>query len=149
METAAAIASERAKPRLTGAALSWAALLLLVVIWGSTFAGIRVGVETITPGWLVAGRLTSGALFLGAWILGARLLRPQARAADAIKVTWRAIGWFALTAPLCMYWLLNSVSGIPPLEEHMVRTRGEAYRAYQRRTKAFFPFLQDKVRDER
>ncbi len=59
------------------------------------------------------------------------------------------IGWFALTAPLCMYWLLNSVSGIPPLEEHMVRTRGEAYRAYQRRTKAFFPFLQDKVRDER
>ena len=96
METAAAIASERAKPRLTGAALSWAALLLLVVIWGSTFAGIRVGVETITPGWLVAGRLTSGALFLGAWILGARLLRPQARAVDAIKVTWRAIGWFAL-----------------------------------------------------
>ena len=96
METAAAIASERAKPRLTGAALSWAALLLLVVIWGATFAGIRVGVETITPGWLVAGRLTSGALFLGAWILGARLLRPQARAVDAIKVTWQAIGWFAL-----------------------------------------------------
>ncbi len=96
METAAAIASERAKPRLTGAALSWAALLLLVVIWGSTFAGIRVGVETISPGWLVAGRLGCGTLFLGVWILGSRLLRPQARAEDAPKLSWRAIGWFAL-----------------------------------------------------
>jgi steroid 5-alpha reductase family enzyme len=48
-------------------------------------------------------------------------------------------GWFALLAPLCMYWLLTSVSGIPPLEEHMERTRGAAYRAYQNRTNAFFP----------
>jgi drug/metabolite transporter (DMT)-like permease len=95
VETATTLASERAKPRLTGAALSWAALLLLVVIWGSTFAGIRVGVETITPGWLVAGRLTSGTLFLGAWILGSRLLRPQARGADTPRLSWRAIGWFA------------------------------------------------------
>ncbi|MEQ1781893.1 MAG: DMT family transporter [Hyphomonadaceae bacterium] len=96
METAAAIASERAKPRLTGAPLSWAALMLLVVIWGSTFAGIRVGVETITPGWLVAGRLGCGTLFLGVWILGSRLLRPRARADNAPKLSWRAMGWFAL-----------------------------------------------------
>ena len=96
METAAAIASERAKPRLTGTALSWAALMLLVVIWGSTFAGIRVGVETISPGWLVAGRLGCGTVFLGVWILGSRLLRPRARAADAPKISWRAMGWFAL-----------------------------------------------------
>jgi steroid 5-alpha reductase family enzyme len=38
-----------------------------------------------------------------------------------------------------MYWLLAHVSGIPPLEEHMVATRGAAYRAYQSRTSAFFP----------
>ena len=49
-------------------------------------------------------------------------------------------GWFALLAPLCMYWLLTSVSGIPPLEQHMERTRGEAYRVYKNRTNAFFPF---------
>ena len=48
-------------------------------------------------------------------------------------------GWFALLGPLCMYWLLVHVSGIPPLEEHMLERRGEAYRAYQRRTRAFFP----------
>jgi steroid 5-alpha reductase family enzyme len=48
-------------------------------------------------------------------------------------------GWLALTAPVCMYWLLVYVSGIPPLEEHMLRSRGAAYKAYQRRTSAFFP----------
>jgi steroid 5-alpha reductase family enzyme len=49
-------------------------------------------------------------------------------------------GWLALLAPACMYWLLVHVSGIPPLEAHMLRSRGEAFRAYQQRTRAFFPF---------
>ncbi len=48
-------------------------------------------------------------------------------------------GFAALLAPACMYWLLVYVSGIPPLEEHMLRTRGEKFRAYQHRTNAFFP----------
>jgi steroid 5-alpha reductase family enzyme len=48
-------------------------------------------------------------------------------------------GYLAVLAPACMYWLLVYVSGIPPLEEHMLRSRGEAFRAYQRRTSAFFP----------
>ena len=50
-------------------------------------------------------------------------------------------GWIALSAPVCMYWLLAHVSGVPPLEEHMLATRGDAYRAYQARTSAFFPML--------
>jgi steroid 5-alpha reductase family enzyme len=49
------------------------------------------------------------------------------------------LGWLALAAPACMYWVLVHVSGIPPLEAHMLRTRGEAFRAYQSRTRAFFP----------
>jgi steroid 5-alpha reductase family enzyme len=49
-------------------------------------------------------------------------------------------GFIALLAPACMYWLLVWVSGIPPLEEHMLRTRGDAFRAYQARTSAFFPW---------
>lgn len=48
-------------------------------------------------------------------------------------------GWIAVTGPICMYVLLVHVSGIPPLEAHMLRSRGEAYRAYQARTSAFFP----------
>jgi steroid 5-alpha reductase family enzyme len=49
-------------------------------------------------------------------------------------------GWLALAAPACMYWVLVYVSGIPPLEHHMLRSRGDAFRRYQRRTRAFFPF---------
>jgi steroid 5-alpha reductase family enzyme len=54
-------------------------------------------------------------------------------------------GWLAVSGPLCMYWLLRFVSGVPPLEEHMVRRYGNAYRAYQRRTSAFFPLPQRRV----
>jgi steroid 5-alpha reductase family enzyme len=49
-------------------------------------------------------------------------------------------GWLALFAPACMYWVLVHVSGIPPLESHMLRSRGDAFRAYQRRTRPFLPF---------
>ncbi len=48
-------------------------------------------------------------------------------------------GLAALAAPALMYWLLVRVSGIPPLEEHMLRSRGAAFRAYQRRVNAFWP----------
>jgi steroid 5-alpha reductase family enzyme len=48
-------------------------------------------------------------------------------------------GWIALGAPAYMYWLLLYVSGVPPLETHMLRSRGDAFRAYQARTSVFFP----------
>jgi steroid 5-alpha reductase family enzyme len=50
-----------------------------------------------------------------------------------------AWGWLTIAAPLCMYWLLVHVSGIPPLEAHMLRSRGQAFRDYQSRTSPFFP----------
>jgi len=48
-------------------------------------------------------------------------------------------GWVALAGPACMYWLLVHVSGIPPLEEHMLERRRDEFRRYQARTNAFFP----------
>ena len=45
-----------------------------------------------------------------------------------------------LSGAACMYWLLVRVSGIPPLESHMARSRGAAFRDYQSRTNAFFPW---------
>ena len=48
-------------------------------------------------------------------------------------------GWLALAGPLLMYWLLAHVSGVPPLEAHMLRSRGDAFRDYQRRVNAFWP----------
>jgi steroid 5-alpha reductase family enzyme len=50
-----------------------------------------------------------------------------------------AWGWAALLAPVCMFWILNYVTGIPPLEAQMLRSRGDAYRAYQVHTSKFFP----------
>lgn len=44
-----------------------------------------------------------------------------------------------LIAPISIYWLLVHVSGIPPLERHMLESRGEAFADYQRRVPAFFP----------
>jgi steroid 5-alpha reductase family enzyme len=48
-------------------------------------------------------------------------------------------GWAALLAPAFMYWILVHVTGIPPLEAQMLRSRGDRYRDYQARTSAFFP----------
>lgn len=48
-------------------------------------------------------------------------------------------GWATLLAPMFMYWILVHVTGIPPLEEQMLRSRGARYRDYQSRTSAFFP----------
>jgi len=48
-------------------------------------------------------------------------------------------GLATLLAPLFMYWILVYVTGVPPLEEQMLRSRGERYRDYQSRTSKFFP----------
>ena len=56
--------------------------------------------------------------------------------AISIDYPW---GWATLLAPIFMYWILVHVTGIPPLEEQMLRSRGERYRDYQSRTSMFFP----------
>jgi steroid 5-alpha reductase family enzyme len=48
-------------------------------------------------------------------------------------------GWATLLAPAFMYWILVYVTGIPPLEAQMLRSRGDRYREYQSRTSVFFP----------
>jgi steroid 5-alpha reductase family enzyme len=48
-------------------------------------------------------------------------------------------GWATLLAPAFMYWILVHVTGIPPLEAQMLRSRGARYRHYQSCTSAFFP----------
>ncbi len=48
-------------------------------------------------------------------------------------------GWLAFLAPAWMYYLLVYVSGLPPLEEAMRRSRGRAFDAYCARVSAFWP----------
>ena len=50
-------------------------------------------------------------------------------------------GLLAFAAPALMYYLLVHVSGVPPLEAHMEKSRGHAFAAYKARTPAFFPWL--------
>lgn len=45
-------------------------------------------------------------------------------------------GWLSLLAPACFTLLLVRISGILPLEEHMLAKYGAAYSAYQVRTSA-------------
>ncbi len=105
----------RAAPA-SGAALNWAILLILVVVWGSTFAGIRIAVETIDPLWTVAGRMGSATIFLGFFLALSPLL--SGRGGDApTKVTpkhfgaYGAIGIFFTAAPFALYAIAAQTTG--------------------------------------
>lgn len=48
-------------------------------------------------------------------------------------------GAWALVAPILMYLVLRFGTGVPPLEAHMLRTRGHAFQAYRARVPVFLP----------
>ncbi|GAB4175556.1 MAG: DUF1295 domain-containing protein [Terrimicrobiaceae bacterium] len=48
-------------------------------------------------------------------------------------------GWLGLMSPIIMYYLLTRVTGIPPAEAGSLKSRGDAYREYQKTTSPFFP----------
>lgn len=48
-------------------------------------------------------------------------------------------GWLCLVLPLLMLHFLINVTGIKPTEAQALRSRGEAYRHYQRTVSAFIP----------
>jgi steroid 5-alpha reductase family enzyme len=50
-------------------------------------------------------------------------------------------GWLNIIAPLSMLFFILKVTGIPPTERQAIKSRGEAYRNYQRTTNAFFPWF--------
>ena len=50
-------------------------------------------------------------------------------------------GWISIACPLLMLYFLLRVTGIPLTEEFAVRSKGDAYREYQRATSAFVPWF--------
>ena len=57
-----------------------------------------------------------------------------------VLIGWQApFGWATLFGPAIMLLFLFKVTGIPPTEENALRSRGDAYREYQRTTSVFFP----------
>ena len=62
-------------------ALVWSAILILYVVWGSTYLGIRIAVESIPPFTMASTRfLIAGLVMLAAIALVRRqaLIRPAA-----------------------------------------------------------------------
>ncbi|WED63953.1 photosystem I reaction center subunit XII [Synoicihabitans lomoniglobus] len=50
-----------------------------------------------------------------------------------------AWGWLSVIAPAAILHLLLNVTGVPMAEASSLKSKGDAFRAYQRTTNAFFP----------
>ena len=53
-------------------------------------------------------------------------------------------GWLSMICPAVMLYLLLRITGIPMTEEQSISSRGDAYRAYQRRVSPFVPWFSKK-----
>lgn len=51
------------------------------------------------------------------------------------------MGWVSILSPLLLLITLLYFSGIPPAEEQAIKTKGEAYKHYQKTTSAFVPWF--------
>ncbi|XDD52323.1 DUF1295 domain-containing protein [Leptospira sp. WS92.C1] len=50
-------------------------------------------------------------------------------------------GWIGLISPIVMFILLTKVTGVPLNEVGQLKTKGELYRDYSRKTSVFFPWF--------
>ena len=71
----------------------WLVLVLLVMLWGSAFAALRVSVGTIHPVWVVALRSWVAILVIAA-ASPAMEARGHGRAVDTCDI--KAVGWFMI-----------------------------------------------------
>ncbi len=79
------------------AATDWIILGVLVIIWGSAFAAIRIAIETVGPLWMVVGRLIVASVLLGLILLvcGWARIGPRALVTAAFP---SPPGWAGLKA---------------------------------------------------
>jgi len=54
-------------------------------------------------------------------------------------------GWLAIICPVSIGYLIFKVTGIPMTEDQSVRSKGEAYKEYQRTTSVFVPWFKKKM----
>jgi len=94
-------------------ALPWAALITVWFLWGSTYLGIRVAVETIPP-FLMAGTryMIAGSILTGAMLLWKRDLFSQLRAPQWISLITTALLLLAIGNGLLCYAEMTVPSGI-------------------------------------
>lgn len=92
------------------AKMSWsalAALLLTILFWGSSFLGIKVGLEAFGPGELACLRFTVASATLGLFAVVRPIPRPQWRDVPALF----ALGLAGITTyHLCLNWGQRTVA---------------------------------------
>jgi drug/metabolite transporter (DMT)-like permease len=84
--------------------MDWAALGVLVVIWGSAFAGVRISAAEFPPGWVAFLRLAAATVFLSIALVATRDSLPRFR--NPMHPAWRAhvvTGILGLTAPFFLF----------------------------------------------
>jgi steroid 5-alpha reductase family enzyme len=141
---------------------------ILVTLFALPFAAVAVNPQS-SPRWLAAGSLLWALAVAGEALADAQLARfradPAHRGRTCSQGLWRYsrhpnyffewLHWFAYVAlavgsplwalawlgPLTMWIFLRFLSGVPWTEAQALRSRGEEYRDYQRRTPMLFPWF--------
>lgn len=113
-----------------------------IVLWV-----VAVGFEVVADRQLTAFRRDpankGGVMDRGLWRYSRhpnyffQTLTWVAYALIAVAAPW---GWLAFGAPALILYLVLFVTGVPPAEESSLRSRGDAYRAYQAKTSVFVPW---------
>ena len=114
----------------------------MIVLYLEALAAITLCLSVLMAGaWMVQQRTGNSGWVDTIWTFSLGLvgagsaLWPMAGAAPNPR-QWLVA---ALLAPPFTYWIPVHVTGIPPLEQPMLRSRGARYRDYQLRTGMFFP----------
>jgi len=78
----------------------WALLAALVLLWGSNFMFVKIGVASVPPATLVAARLVIGSLILAA------VVRAQGLAFPPPGKIWAAYAMVAVVGNCLPFWLI-------------------------------------------
>ncbi len=93
-------------------ALDWGLFFALVMIWGSSFLLMAIGLDTFHPGLVTLVRVGSGALFL-ALIRGSAQVEFEPE--DKPKVLLLAVAWIAVPLtlfPIAQQWIDSAIAGM-------------------------------------
>jgi steroid 5-alpha reductase family enzyme len=122
----------------------------MTVLYLQALAAIAVSLSILMAGAWVAQQRTGNSGWVDMiWtfslgLVGAGSARWPVAGASPNARQWLVAALVAVwslrlgLAPVFMYWILVYVTGIPPLEAQMLRSRGARYRDYQSRTSQFF-----------
>lgn len=136
------VISVRAAAVRPGSALDWrdgvAGLIVVMAVAGETLADRQMAAFRRDPS--NRGKVADTGLW--AWSR-----HPNYFFEWAVWLAWPVMAldpgdvfsWPSLLAPTLMWWLLNHVSGVPMLENQMLKSRPAAYRDYQSRVSRFLP----------